>query len=171
MKKLLSGFLVALTAFLAVGGSLPKANAADRVLKHVKTCRYSITDLAADAILTQANGTAYCDISDMIPERVVVESNITAITGTNVIFKVLTTSDPANTGATTDAPMLGSDGSTALVSATLTATGRASKGTSVPVVGGSGVGTNLGTKIGVWADTSSITDLDGTVWLTIIGRQ
>jgi hypothetical protein len=170
MKKLLSTLAAALLVFFAVAPH-PQANAADRVLKHVKVCKYTITDLASDAVLTQANGQAYCDVSDMIPERVVIESNITAITGTNVIFKAISTSDPTNAGATTDPPLLGSDGSTALVSATLTSTGRASKGTSVPVAGTSGVGMNLGTKIGVWADTSSITDLDGFVYLTVIGRQ
>lgn len=144
---------------------------ADRITKAVKTFKYTITDLAADALLTQADGKAYGDIGDMIVERVVLEHNITAIAGTNVIFKALTTSDPLNSGATTDPPLLGSDGSTALVSATITATGRGSKGFSVPVVGTSGVGTNLGTKIGVWADTSSITDLDGYVLITVFGRQ
>lgn len=169
MKKQLCAVLAFLMVFLSA--LAPQGQAAERVLKHVKVCKYTITDLAADAILTQADGSAYCDISDMIPERVVVEHNITTLTGTNVIFKVLSTSDPNNAGATTDAPLLGSDGSTALVSATITATGRGSKGTSVPEAGSSGVGMNLGTKIGVWADTSSITDLDGTVFLTIIGRQ
>lgn len=172
MKKLFfASFLAALLTVLSVIGLNQQVNAADRVTKVVKVFKYSMTDLAADAVLTQANGQAYGDISDMIVERVVIEHNITALTGTNVIFKVLSTSDPSNAGATTDPPLLGSDGSTALVSATLTGTGRGSKGTSVPVVGTSGVGMNLGTKIGVWADTSSITDLDGTVWIVVFGRQ
>lgn len=168
MKKLVLGLLLAL--LIGLGLAQP-TSAADRVLKHIKVCKYSFADIAADAVLTQANGKAYCDLTDMIPERITIESNITAIAGTNVIFKVLSSSDPTNVGATTDPPLLGSDGSTALVSATLTATGRASKGTSVPVAGTSGVGMNLGTGVGVWADTSSLTDLDGSVWLIIQGRQ
>lgn len=168
MKKMI---LAALAAILVLAGGVHQAHAADRVTKTVKVCKYSISAVTADAVLTQANGVGYCDISDMVPERIVLEHNVTSLTGTNVIFKVISTSDPTNAGATTDAPLLGSDGSTAVVSATLTGTGRGSKGTSVPIVGGSGVGMNLGTKIGVWADVSSISALDGYVYLTIIGRQ
>lgn len=167
MKKQLA---ILLAALLVMVSSLPTF-AADRVTKVVKTCKYTITDLAADAVLTKSDGTAWCDVSDMVVERVVLESNITALTGTNVIFKAITTSDPNNAGSTSDAALDGSDGSTDFVSATLTATGRAAKGTAVNVIGASGVTTNLGTKLGVWADTTSITDLDGFVYLTIFGKQ
>lgn len=170
MKKLLNLVLASLVVFASAGLSM-ESNAADRVTKTLKICKYSITDLAADALLTQSNGVAYCDISDMVVERVVLEHNITALTGTNVIFKAITTSDPSNAGATTDAALDGSDGSTDFVSATITATGRGAKGTAVNVIGASGVTVNLGTKIGVWADTSSITDLDGFVYLVIFGKQ
>lgn len=166
MKKLFLSIVALLVVLLAGQG----AQAADRTTKVVKTCKYTITDLAADAVLTKADGTAWCDVSDMVVDRVVIEDSITALTGTNVIFKAITTSDPANAGATTDPALDGSDGSTDLVSATITSTGRHSKGTAIPGAGASGVNSNLGAKIGVWADTSSITDLDGAVWLTIFGK-
>jgi len=168
MKKL---FFVFLAALLVAVSFLPQAEAADRVTKIVKICKYNMTDLAADTLLTQADGTAYCDLSDIIVDRVVLEHNITAIAGTNVIFKAITSSDPTNAGSTSDAALEGSDGSTDFVSATLTATGRGARGTQVPGAGASGLNSNLGTKIGVWADTTSITDLDGTVRLVIFGRQ
>lgn len=165
MNKFLS---LVLAAALVLGANI-QADAADRVTKVVKVCKYTISDLAADAVLTQADGKAYCDVSDIVVDRVVMEHNITAITGTNVIFKAITTSDPTNTGATTDAGVEGSDGSTDFVSATLTTTGRGARGFDIPGAGASGLNTNLGTKIGVWADTSSITDLDGFVYLIIFG--
>lgn len=170
MKKLfLMGLLASLLVFTTT-----QAQAFDRVTSISKTCKYTVTTAAnagADAVLTQANGNAYCDVSNIVIDRIVLEENITNIAGTNVIFKVITTSDPANSGATTDIPLIGSDGSTPFVSATLTATGRASRGTTLPLVGGSGLTSNAGTKLGVWADVTSLTALDGTVWLTIFGKQ
>lgn len=172
MKKLF--YSLALVAALVFGLTVQDAEATNKTTtRSLKICKFSYTDLAADAALSQADGTYWCDISDMNVERVVVEDNVTALTGTNVIFKVITTSDPNYTtpaGTSADPALDGSDGSTDLVSATISATGRHSKGTSVPVVGASGVGTNLGTKLGVWADTSSITDLDGYLWLVVFGR-
>lgn len=170
MKKLIL-CLAVLLAFLAVGAP---AQAADRVTKIVKTCKYTVTTAAnasADAVLAKSDGTGnWCDVSDMSVERIQLEDNVTALTGTNVIFKVITTSDPTNEGATTDAALVGSDGSTAFVSATITGAGRHAKGTQVPGTGGSGLNSNLGTKVGVWADVSSLSVLDGYVWLTIFGK-
>jgi len=170
MKKLLFGLMAALLVLTATGVH-SESHAADRVTKVVRTCKYLIGGVIADAVLVQSNGETYCNIYDIIVERVTLEHNVTTLTGTSVVFKVITTSDPSNNGATTDPALDGSDGATDLVSATLTATGRGSKGTSVPIVGGSGVGTNLGTKIGVWADVASISALEGFVYLTIFGRQ
>lgn len=170
MKKLLFALLAGLLVF---GLQAHAAVGFDRPTKIVKICRYVVTTAAnasADAILTQADGTAYCDISNLVVDRVVLEDNITALTGTNVIFKVVTTSDPSNSGATTDPALDGSDGATDLVSATISAVGRHSKGTSMNPVGASGVTENLGTKIGVWADVSSLTVLDGFVYLVIFGK-
>lgn len=171
MKKQLS---ILLAASLVVASAIP-AMAADRQTKIVKTCKYTVTTAAnasADAVLAKSDGTGnYCDVSDMIVDRVVLEDNVTAITGTNVIFKAITTSDPSNAGATTDIALKGSDGSTALVSATITAAGRHATATGTSNLGASGVTNNLGTKVGVWADVTSLTVLDGFVWLTIFGRQ
>lgn len=172
MKKL---FSILLTASLLGLGFVPSAHAADRVTKIVRTCKYTVTtaaNAAADAVLAKTDGTGnMCDVSDMIVDRVVLEDNVTAITGTNVIFKAITTSDPSDSGATTDVALKGSDGSTALVSATITATGRHATASGTSNLGASGVVTNLGTKVGVWADVTSLTVLDGFVWLTIFGRQ
>ena len=137
--------------------------------KRYKVIKLTITDLAADGMLADGNGKKYFDVSDMDVERVIMEHNITGLTGTNVIFKALTTSDPNNSGATTDAALVGADGSTAFVSATITAAGRGAKAISLANDGGANC-SNLGTKIGVWADTTSITDLDGELFLVIIGK-
>ena len=166
MKKLFAfGLLCAMLALAAPSPALD-----NRVTPFKRVCAATFADIASDQLLT-IDGTSKktCYIGDMKVKRIVLESNITAISGTNVIFKVLTHSDPTYAGATTDPALVGSDGSTAFVSATLTATGRAAKGTAVNVIGASGVTTNIGDILEIFADTTSLTDLDGDVRVVIYG--
>jgi hypothetical protein len=167
MKKLLLS-VIALLAVLSFG---LQAEAADRVTKIVKSCKYTVTALAADAVLTMADGSAYCDVSNMVVDRVVLEWNLPTVSGgSGIVLKAITTSDPTNIGgSTTDSALLGSDGSTAFVSPTITSTPIGSRGSYIATEGASGLDSNLGTKVGVWGDTTGST-VTGTVWLTIFGR-
>ena len=168
MKKL---FLSIAALLIVLATAQHEAQAADRVTQISKVCKYTITALAADAVLTQADGKAYCDVSNMVVDRIVMEWNLPTVSGgSGVVLKAITTSDPTNiTGATTDSALLGSDGSTAFVSPTITNTPIGSRGSYIAAEGGSGLDSNLGLKLGVWADTTGST-VTGTVWLTILGR-
>jgi hypothetical protein len=170
MKKLIPVVLSSLLVLLAIGAQ--PVSAADRVTKVVKVCKFTANDVIADAVLARSDGSGnWCDVSDMVVSRVVVETNTTAITGTNMIYKLISSSDPSNAGATTDPPVLGSDGSTAVVSATITSTGRGSKGFTVGTIGSSGVSQNVGTRLGIFADTSSLSAFTGSVWVIVFGSQ
>lgn len=141
---------------------------ADRVLKAQKVFRITYSNIAADAMLPDSNGKNYLYIGDINPNRIVIENNLTAITGTSVIIKAVTTSDPTNPGATTDAPLVGSDGSTAVAVASQTAVGIKSYGASIRNSGDAADCSNLGTYIGVWADVTSAT-VSGTVTILVQG--
>jgi len=164
MKKL---FIAAFAAILAVGAGL-HADAADRIFKGQKIFKVTYSGVAADAMLPDSTGKNYLYIGDINPNRIVIENNLTSISGTSVIIKAVTTSDPTNAGATTDAVLVGSDGSTAVAVASQTATGIKSYGASTRNTGDAPDCSNLGTYIGVWADVSSAT-VGGTVTIYVQG--
>jgi hypothetical protein len=168
-KTTMKKHLVSAIALLALASFTASAHAADRVLKAVKVFKFPYSAIAADAMLPDASGRNYVYIGDMVPRRIVIENNLTAIAGTSVVFKGVTTSDPTNPGATTDPPLVGNDGSTASTTASQTAVGIKSIGLSIQNTADAVDCSNLGTYFGIWADVTSAT-VSGYVTVTVYGE-
>lgn len=142
----------------------------NRVLKPNKVIRIDFTGITSDQMLSQNNVSMF-DISDVAnPRRIVLEHNVTSLTGTSVTFKTVTSSDPNNSGATTDAALVGADGSTNLASASVTGTGRGSKAISIINTADAADTSNLSKYIGVWADVTSISALAGSIFIYVEGE-
>lgn len=144
------------------------SGATTRLFQRSKLITMTFTSLSADTLLTTSDLLAYQDISNVDWERIIFEANVTTLTGTQVIFKGLTTNDPTNAGATTDAAATQGDGTTAVVSATITAVGRYVKGISRRASDGSAC-SNVGKYLGFWADVTSVTVLTGTLNIFVLG--
>lgn len=139
----------------------------ETLYKPFKVITLSFADIAADALLADASGATAFDLADVNWERIVVETNITALTGTSVTFKVVTGNRNALTTSSTVAKK--GDGSTDFASASITGTGQSMFAASKGAMDGSAVST-LGRYIAILADVTSITDLDGTVTIYIEGN-
>jgi hypothetical protein len=137
------------------------------VYKPSKVITLNITDLAADTLLSDASGLSAFDLSDVNWERIIVECNITAITGTNVTFKVLTGNRNAITASSPVAKA--GNGSSDFSSGTLTTAGVTMFAASKGAMDGSAVST-VGRYIGILADVTAVTDLDGTITIYVEGR-
>jgi hypothetical protein len=137
------------------------------VYKPSKVITLNMTDLAADTLLSDASGLSAFDLSDVNWERIIVECNITAITGTNVVMKVVTGNRNA-LSATSPVAKTG-NGSSDFASATITTAGVTMFATSKGAMDGSTVST-VGRYIGILADVTSVTDLDGTITIYVEGR-
>jgi hypothetical protein len=141
----------------------------NRVFKTKKVISLTLNNVIADALLADANGNTVFDISDVNWQRIVIEGNITTITGTNINLKVLTTNDPLNTGgATTDSAATQADGSTAFTSGAKTGTGRFMFATAKYKADGSAC-SNIGNFIEVFGDTTALTVLTGNVNIYVEG--
>lgn len=139
----------------------------DRVFKTSKVIKLTFTGITSDQLLTDANGANKFDISDVNWKRIVVEGNVTTITGTNVNFKILTSNDQ-NAGATTDSAATYADGTTAFASGAKTATGRFAFATGKEASTGAAA-SNIGKYIMVFADVTSITALEGSLFIYVEG--
>lgn len=120
-----------------------------------------------DALMAFPDGTFKFDLSDISWERIVLEYNITAITGT-VAFKVLTTNDDNNGGATTDVAAVGADGSTAFASAATNATGRGIVAIAKRKADGSAC-SNVGKWLEIFRDGSTLSALTADLYLYVEG--
>jgi len=99
----------------------------NRVFKNNKVIHWPSQTVTADAILALSNGLHMADISDVAWERIIIEFNVTAMTGTNFVLDLKTTNDKNFDGSNTEASnvqAVQADGSTAVSSATITGTGR-----------------------------------------------
>lgn len=140
----------------------------NRVFKTSKVIKISFAGITSDQLLTDAAGNNKWDISDVNWDRIVVEYNVTTLTGTSVTFKMLTTNDP-NGGATTDTQADKADGSTDMASATLTGTGRGMFATGKMAADGSAA-SNIGKYIEILADVTSLTALVGDIFIYVEGK-
>lgn len=141
----------------------------ERVYKTHKVIKLSFENVTSDRTLSDGNGKVYFDLSDVNWQRLVVEVNIRALSGTSVVFKGITTNDQNNAGATTDVAALMGDATTAFASTSITGTGRTAFSTTKAAADGSAA-SNIGKYIGFWADVSSISDLDGELYLLVEGQ-
>ena len=144
----------------------------DRVFKTHKVIKVPISIThSTDEMLTDAAGANKWDISDVNWERIVVEGNITTITGSTakVNLKILTSND-SNAGATTDTAAVKGNGSTAMASGDKTATGRFMFATGKSAADGSAA-SNIGKYIELLADkTNAITSIVGDAWIYVEGK-
>ena len=141
----------------------------NRVFKTNKTVKLVFTNIAADGMLSTADGISDIDLSDINWQRIVVHGTVDAITGTSVTFKAVTGNDPSVPLATTSVAATKGDGTTAFASASLTGTGTFSFATTKRSSDGSAA-SNIGSKIGFWADVTTVTDLDGSITVYIEGQ-
>lgn len=137
--------------------------------KPFATFKGTFTNIAADGFVsfTQKGVTTnYLDIGDVDWERIVIDWDVTALSGTNCIGKLKTLNDPAASTAPTATTMDAKDGAgNAVVTTTRTGAGR-----ELVVVSRQDQdtgGSNIGRYIGFYLDTSSITDLDGSVTIYV----
>lgn len=126
----------------------------------VRVQTIQFTGITADQLLTFTNPKGEIEsllqIADVDWERIILDIDVTTLTGTNVIFKLKSCLKKGGTAiAATTMDAKDSAGNN-VVSATLTAAGR-----SLVVV--SRAGSNIGGLIGVYADVSSLSALVGTI--------
>lgn len=127
------------------------------------------SNIAADGFVTlsgsgQDSGTLM-DIGDIDWERIVVDLDITALTGTNVIGKLKTCNVKSGTAIAATTMDAKNGAGTANVSSTATAAGRELH--ALARMDTDSGPSNVGRFIGYYLDTSSITDLDGTVTIYV----
>lgn len=145
--------------------------ATERLLKPNAVFTGTFTNVSADGFVTLSGpgqSGELVDIGDVDWERIVIDWDVTALSGTNTIGKLKTANVKTGTAvaaATMDAK---DGGGTAIVTTTRTGAGR-----ELVVIGrknadadGPGV-SNVGRFIGFYLDTTSITDLDGTVTIYV----
>ena len=126
---------------------------------------YSFTGITSDQILTflGEDGITYSllDISDVDWNRIILDIDVTTLTGTNVIFKLKTSNSRAGTAITATTMDAKNGAGTAIVSSTMTAAGR--ELVTVARMDADSGASNIGRLIGVYADVSSITALVGSI--------
>jgi hypothetical protein len=139
-----------------------------RLLKRNKTVQLVFTGLSADGMLSDGAGTINIPLDDINWQRIVVHGSVDVLTGTSVTFKAVTGNNPTAVLATTSVAAVKGDGSTAFVSASLTATGSFSFATTKRSSDGA-TASNIGQQLGFWADVTSVTVLTGTLTVYIEG--
>ena len=139
-----------------------------RVFRNNKMILLSFTGITSDQMLTDESGNKAFPLGDVDWSRIVIETNVTTLTGTSVTFKVVTTNDAPSIATTSVAAVMG-NGSTAFASASVTGTGRKMFATGKAAADGSAA-SNIGGYIGVWADVDTISALAGTINIYIEGR-
>ena len=140
----------------------------NRVFKTNKVIQLDFTGVTSDQLLTDSSGNSLFDISDVDWQRIVMEHNVTSLTGTAVTFKVLTTNNK-NGASTSAVAATQADGSTAFKSASVSGAGVGAVATGKTKGDGSAA-SNIGKYLMVLADVDTISALVGTIWLYIEGR-
>lgn len=142
---------------------MTQAANAERRSKNWRVLSYTINAVNADTVLTETSSNRQMvpitDIHDW--SMCVVEYNITTLTGTSGILKVITTNDQSYNGAAADTACVKGDGSTAFQSGTINATGRGRFTSTRRAVAGA-TASDLGANFGLVLDVTSAT-FTGTV--------
>ena len=131
----------------------------NRVFKPNKTVKYSSQAKTGDALLDLSDGTHMIDLSDVKWNRIVVEVNVTTLTGTDFNLEAVTTNDQNFDGSDTLASnvlAVGGDGSTAFASGNISATGRTMFACSKFAADGSAA-SNIGKYLGFIVDWNATT--------------
>lgn len=142
---------------------MTQATNSERRSRNVRMLSYTINAVNADTVLTETTSNRQMvPIPDVLDwSMCVVEYNITALTGTSAILKVITTNDSTYNGAPGDTAVVKGDGSTAFQSGTINATGRARFTSTRRAVSGA-TASDLGAFFGLVLDVTSAT-VTGTV--------
>lgn len=143
----------------------------NRVFKPNKTIKIPSQTVTADAMLDLADGTNRIPLDDVAWKRIVVELNVTAITGTNFVADIKTCIDPSFAFSDTEASNVQAtqaDGSTAFSSATITGTGRYMFSAAKEKSDGSAC-SNIGKAIGLFYDHNA-TSVTLEAWIYIEGE-
>jgi hypothetical protein len=129
-----------------------------------RSVAYSFTGITTDQILTfTAEGgqlASLFDIADVDWDRIVIDVDVTTITGTNVIFKLKTANARSGTAIAATTMDAKNGAGTAIVSSTITAAGREMI-TVARLDSDSGAST-IGRMLGLYADVTSLSALVGT---------
>lgn len=126
----------------------------------------SFTGITSDQLLAiftdkgQANS-GLVDISDVDWERIVIDLDVTTLTGTSVTFKLKTANTRGGTAIAATTQDAKNGAGTAIDSGSLTAAGRVMF--AVARYDADNAASNIGALIGLYADVTSITALVGNV--------
>ncbi len=138
----------------------------NRVYKSLKTIRMPLTGLSGGGLASTAAGDVAIDLGDINWQRIIVEVNITALTGTNVNIVGRTTNIKA-TASTSDTAALIQDGSTAFASGAKTGTGKSMFATA-KITGTTT--SNIGQFLLMHVTPSALSVLDGEIVIYIQGQ-
>lgn len=144
----------------------------DRLFKTNKVITIPFSGVTSTQVLADALGNIYQNISDVFWSRIVLEWNLTTLSGTSptVSFSLITTNDQSNGGSTTDSPGKQGDGATAISSGTLSGVGRGSVGAAKQSTSGASA-SNVGKFAGVLATVGgTVTACAGTIFLYVEGQ-
>lgn len=135
----------------------------------------TFSNITSDQLLAifndgESSTASWLPIGDIDWERIVIDLDVTTLTGTNAIFKLKTCNNKNGT-AVTATTLDAKDGTgTAVASATLTGAGRSLIAVSRTGAGDfdtNAVTPNIGQFIGLYADVTTLSDLDGTVTIYV----
>jgi len=144
-----------------------------RVFSRNKVIAIPYTGVTATAVLADALGKVYQDISDVAWKRIVLENRLDTFTGSSspsVTMSLITTNDQINPGATTDPAAKAANGSTTIALSAQTAAGRAVSGFGRTAADGSAA-SNVGKFLGVLATiANTVTACAGTIFIYLEGE-
>lgn len=134
-----------------------------------KVFQASFSSITSDQLLSifRSEGLAnqgWLNIGDVDWERIVIDIDVTGFSGTSVTFKLKTLNNPQSSTAVTATTLDAKDPA----GTNVTKSGVAAVGRSITVVGRTNANTttgyaNIGKYIGLYADVTSLTKLNGSV--------